>query len=277
MSVVSRLASAAVLLAALPAPAAVQLDAQARDVSFSSLRSHYELFCPTPQSCSVLSSSLTPDSGSQSAAGFAPFDAELSSAIFPSVSVVQHSTLTPSRLAASASHAAAGFGSLSSGAPPGFFIQDSDEHTTASHFRVDFTLDAPTAYALRASAVAGGAGFVGATSVFVELRRASGEVLHRIALQDDDSCFGDPSCSELGPATLDELGTLAAGSYVLEAALEGQSGALITTLVQLANSHTGSFEVELQLGTLVPLPAPALALGAAALLALARRRLRASR
>jgi len=49
------------------------LDWQTRNVGFSSLRTHQELFCSPPQSCSVFSTTLTPDSGSASALNFAPF------------------------------------------------------------------------------------------------------------------------------------------------------------------------------------------------------------
>jgi len=55
---------------------------------------------------------------------------------------------------------------------------------------------------------------------------------------------------------------------VLEAELHGQTGALVTFQVQVANGHTGSFDVDLQLGQTVPLPpfvAPVLALGLAVL------------
>src|SRR4029453_13728533 len=95
---------------------------------------------------------------------------------------------------------------------------------------------------------------------------ANGGVGHRIALEDDDNCFGDPSCSELGPLSLDEQGTLPAGSYVLEARLPGQRGALVPFQVPVPNAHPGSFDVDLQLGTAVPIPpftAPLLALGLA--------------
>ena len=94
-----RLALAATLLA-VPVQAAVTLDAQTREISFDSLRTVTQLFCITPQSCSVLSQTNTPDSGSQSAPGLAPFDASLSSSIFPSVAVSQESTITTGRMKA---------------------------------------------------------------------------------------------------------------------------------------------------------------------------------
>jgi hypothetical protein len=259
-------------LAALPAGAAVTLDAQAREVSFDSLRTVTELFCFSPQSCGVISQTQTPDAGSDAAPGFDPFSSALASAIFPSVAVSQQSTIETSHMQASASFAAAGAASLTLSG--GFTaIQSTDDHETRNLYRVEFTLDQTTGYALDGTIAGGGAGFLGQLELEIALRRANGEIVHRIALQDDDNCLGEPSCSELGPLSLDVSGTLAPGSYVLEARLIGQTEALVTFQVQAANAHTGSFEVDLQLGTPVPIPpfvAPLLAL---ALAACARRRL----
>jgi hypothetical protein len=270
---VRRVAILALLLAA-PVHAGVTLDSQTRNAGFSSLRTHQQLFCSSPQSCSVFSTTQTPDSGSAAAMNFAPFSANLTSAIFPSVSVTQQSTITPSHLEAHASHAAQSEGSLGSGGSPGFFVQDYTSHSTHSLYRVRFTLDEPTPYALTGNLFQSGAGFIGDTDGHVELRRSTGEVLHRIAVEDDDDCF-DPSCTVLGPLSLDEAGTLAAGHYVLEAEITGQTGVLLTFNFQAASGHTGSFDVDLRLGPpQVPTPswiAPPLAL---ALAALARASLR---
>src|SRR5262245_58303322 len=83
-----RLALASALVAA-PVQAAVTLDAQTREIAFDSLRTRTELFCTSPQSCSVISQTNTPDADAEAAPGFDPFDAALSSSIFPSVSVTQ--------------------------------------------------------------------------------------------------------------------------------------------------------------------------------------------
>jgi hypothetical protein len=268
----------ALLLAAAPATAAVSIDAQTRNAAFSSLRTHQELFCTSPQSCSLISQTLTPDSGSQAASSFAPFIAHLTSSVFPNaVDVSQSSWISPAHLSARASHAATGAASLGSGGP-GILIQDYTTHQTSSLFRVDFHVDEATSYRLTGTIAASGAGFIGDTSVHVELRRATGEVLHRIALQDDDNCL-DPSCTVLGPLSLDESGSLPAGSYVLEAELQGQTGVLITSQVQVANSHTGSFDVDLRLGVQVPLlpAAPAALLPAGCIAWVAARRLRRTR
>jgi len=270
-----RLAFVALLVAA-PVHAGVTLDSQTRNVGFSSLRTHQQLFCSSPQSCSVLSTTQTPDSGSASALNFGPFSANLSSSVFPSVSVTQESTTTPSRLEAHATHAAQSAGSLGSSGGPGFFVQDYTSHSTHSLYRVRFTLDESTPYALTGSLFQSGAGFIGDTDGHVELRRSTGEVLHRIAVEDDDSCF-DESCTVLGPVSLDEAGTLSAGSYVLEAEITGQTGSLLTFNFQVSSGHTGSFDVDLRLAPHVPTPgwiAPPLAL---ALAALARASLRGRR
>lgn len=127
-------------------------------------------------------------------------------------------------------------------------------HTTASIFRVDFTLDAPTPYWLDGSIAAAGAGFLGDTGARLELRRSTGEPLHQVELADDDGCF-EQACSDLGSLALDEAGVLDAGSYVLEAELTGQTDVLISLSTQtaVANGHTGAFGVDLQLGAQVPL------------------------
>jgi hypothetical protein len=264
-----KLAIPALLLTALPVQAAVTLDAQTREVSFDSLRTVTEAICITPQSCTVISQTTTPDADTESAPGFDPFSVALSSSIFPSVAVSQESTVTPSRMQAHASHAAAGAASLGQiGGLPPTFVQTIDEHETRSLYRVEFTLDEPTGYLLDGTIVGGGAGFIGDLDMQIALRHANGDVIHRIALEDDDNCFGDPGCSDLGPLSLFESGTLAPGSYVLEAELHGQTGALVTFQVQVANGHTGSFDVDLQLGQTVPIPpfvAPVLALGLAVL------------
>jgi hypothetical protein len=270
-----KLAILAFSLTALPIQAAVTLDAQTREVSFDSLRVHTEAVCITPQSCSVIAQTNTPDAGSETAPGFDPFSAALSSSIFPSVAVSQESTITPSRMRANASHAAAGFASLgTTGGVPPTFVSTTDTHETRSLYHVEFTLDAPTGYLLDGTIVGGGAGFIGTLDMEIALRHANGEIVHRIALESDPNCFGDPSCSDLGPLSLFESGTLAPGSYVLEAEIHGQTGVLISLqLGAFANSHTGSFDVDLQLGEAVPIPpfvAPVLAL---ALAAAARRRL----
>ncbi|HEX5067809.1 MAG TPA: hypothetical protein VFY49_16940 [Myxococcota bacterium] len=267
-----RLALAATL-SAVPVQAAVTLDAQTREISFDSLRTRTELFCTSPQSCSVLSQTNTPDSGSQSAPDFAPFDASLSSSIFPSVAVSQESTLTTGRMKAHASGAAAGAASLgTSGGFPPTFIETVDSHQTRSLYHVEFTLDEPTGYALDGSIAGGEAGFIGDLDLHIELRHAGGAVVHRIELADSDDCL-DPSCATLGPLSLDEQGTLAPGSYVLDAELVGQTGALVTFQVQAANAHLATFDVDLQLGTAVPIPAFVTPLAGLALAAAARRRL----
>ena len=272
-----RLALVALLVAALPVHAGVAIDSQTRNAGYSSMHTRQEVFCSSPQSCSVLSTTQTPDSGSAAAMNFAPFSANLSSAVFPSVSASQHSTITPSHLEAHAAHAAQGTASLGSTGSPGFFIQDYTDHSTHSLYRVRFTLDESTPYALTGNLFQSGAGFLGDTDGHVELRRSTGEVLHRIAVEDDDSCF-DPSCTVLGPLSLDESGTLSAGKYVLEAEITGHTGSIITFNFTAANSHTGSFDVDLRLGPpQVPTPgwiAPPLAL---ALAALARASLRGRR
>jgi hypothetical protein len=151
----------ALLALAPPVEAGVTLDAQTREVAFDSLRTVSELICITPQSCSVLSQTNTPDSGSQSAPDFAPLSAALSSSIFPSVAVSQESTITSSRMQAHASHTASGFASLgSSGGLPPILTESIDIHETRSLYRVEFTLDEPTGYLLDGSIVGGGAGFI---------------------------------------------------------------------------------------------------------------------
>lgn len=268
-----KLAFLALSLTALPIQAAVTLDAQTREVSFDSLRSVTELFCTSPQSCSVISQTDTPDADAESAPGFDPFSAALTSSIFPSVAVSQESTVAPSRLQAHGSHAATGAASLgSTGGSPPTFIQAIDTHETRSLYHVEFTLDAPTGYLLDGTIVGGGAGFIGTLDMEIALRRANGEVVHRIALESDPNCFGG-GCEDLGPLSLFESGTLAPGSYVLDAEIHGQTGALVTFQIQAANGHTGSFDVDLQLGETVPIPpfvVPVLALGLAAA---ARRKL----
>jgi hypothetical protein len=245
--------SALSALSALPAQAAVTLDAQTREVSYDSLFTVTELVCLTPQSCSVISQTQTPDSGSGAAPDFAPYDASLASSIFEAAAS-QQSTVSPSRMLAHGSHAATGGASLtSSGGTPPILTQTIAGHGTRSLYRVEFTLDEPTDYTLDGTIAGGGAGFIGQLQMEIALRRMNGEVVHRIALQDDDNCFLDPECADLGPLSLDESGTLAAGSYVLEAWLIGQTEALVTFQVQVANAHTGSFDVDLQLGAAVPI------------------------
>ena len=264
-----KLAIPALLLTALPVQAAVTLDAQTREVAFDSLRTVTEAICITPQSCSVISQTTTPDADTETAPGFAPFSAALSSSIFPSVSVSQESTITPSRMQGHGSHAAAGSASLGSTGFPPTFIETTDIHETRSLYHVEFTLDEPTGYLLDGTIVGGGAGFIGVLDMEIALRHANGDVVHRIALESDPNCFGDPSCTDLGPLSLFESGTLAPGSYVLEAEIHGQTGVLVSLQFgAFANSHTGSFDVDLQLGETVPIPpfvAPVLALGLAAL------------
>lgn len=258
----------ALALAAPSIQASVVLDAQTREVSFDSLLTVTQAICLTPQSCSVISQTQTPDADSDAAPGFAPFSSSLSSSIFSSVAVSQESTITTGRMRAHASHAADGSASLqNSGGIPPVFTSSVEDHETRSLYRVEFSLDEPTGYALAGTIAGGGAGVLGQLQLEIALRHANGEIVHRIALQDDDNCYGEPSCSELGPLSLDESGTLAPGSYVLEARLFGQTEALVTFQFQGANAHTGSFDVDLQLGTAVPLPpfvAPLLALALAA-------------
>src|SRR5262252_8017017 len=117
-----RLALLALLVAA-PVHAEVSIDSQTRNAGYSSTHTRQQLFCSSPQSCSVLSTTQTPDSGSAAAMNFAPFSASLTSALFPSVSVSQQSTITPSHLEAHAAHASQGQASLGSSGSPGFFIQ----------------------------------------------------------------------------------------------------------------------------------------------------------
>ncbi|HXK26550.1 MAG TPA: hypothetical protein VMS55_28060 [Myxococcota bacterium] len=45
--------------ASTPADASVSLDAQTRNVAFSSRRTHQELFCTSPQSCTLISQTLS--------------------------------------------------------------------------------------------------------------------------------------------------------------------------------------------------------------------------
>ena len=265
-----KLAIPALLLTALPVQAAVTLDAQTREVSFDSLRTVTEAICITPQSCTVISQTTTPDADTETAPGFDPFSAALSSSIFPSVAVSQESTIKPFRMQAHASHEAAGAASLGQiGGLPPTFVETIDEHETRSLYRVEFTLDEPTGFLLDGTIVGGGAGFIGDLDMQIALRHANGDVIHRIALEDDDNCFGDPGCSDLGPLSLFESGTLAPGSYVLEAEIHGHTGAFVSfQFGAIANAHTGSFDVDLQLGQTVPLPpfvAPVLALGLAVL------------
>jgi hypothetical protein len=270
--------AAALVLAALAAPpAAAQLSLVSADravsvdivVTEDYFASCVPLITPgcTPDSTTAFS---YPDSESSSGAG--SFAATAIRAEFPGTTASQDSQLTVAGIAGSGSVG----GSASFFNTGGFPITfHSENHDMESRLVVEFALAEATAYTLDGNVLAGGLIF-STGSARIRLSGPGGTIAE--AQVDSDPNCVDLSCSEVGPVPLAASGTLAAGTYTLEAVAEGVASGAHSTSGSFGTGSGGSFEVELSLAVDAPSLTPAgtallaLLLPAAVALALRRRR-----
>lgn len=157
-----------------------------------------------------------------------------------------------------------------------------DGQSGSSHFETTFTNDAEASYHLTASAALSPAQVIGGIGwgdtlgeVAIGLREQGGAVLASLAIDQSQFCdYIDGFCAP-GSGSLDQSGTLPAGSYLLTARASGfASGWCLDIgggLTCFTTPSTGSFELDFTLASGVPALGPAgpallgLALGLGAL------------
>ncbi len=262
-------------LAATPAAAQLQLVSDDRAVSVDiTVTEDYFASC-----IPLITPGCTPDStttnnypDSASANSGAPFAETASRPEFPTTSASQDSQVSPTGITASGSHAATANFYNTGGFP---ITYHSETHEVESRLVVEFELAEATPYALSGSVATGGAIFSFSSS-YMRLSGPGGTVAE-VQVDSDPNCV-DPSCFQVGPAPLASSGTLAAGTYTLEAVAGGTASGAHSTSGSFGTGVDGSFEVELALAPAVPSLAPpgaallALALGLAGAAAAARAR-----
>jgi hypothetical protein len=254
----------AALAAAAPAGAQLALVSDDRAVSVDvTVSEYYFASCPPLITPGCLPDSTTTNSypDSESASSGAPFSATAGAlGSFAS----QDSQLSATGISGSGSHAASASFYNTGGFPITFH---SENHEAESRLVVEFALAEATPYTLSGSVATGGAIF-SLSSSHIRLSGPGGTVAE-VQVDSDPNCV-DPSCFQVGPVPLASSGTLAAGTYTLEALAGGTASGVHSTSGSFGTGVDGSFEVDLALTVAVPSLAPAgLALLALALVAAA--------
>lgn len=268
-----RVAPALLAALALPAPVLAQLTpvAQSRSASFSWSDDEGTYFClPPPTGCTPEDVTHTEDQDADQAPDFAAWSTSLGGIV-----TLDSSALGAHGFSASASHAASAIAVFQATGQSGEYYGHTSTTTSDAGLSYTFTVAEPTPIRLIGQVATRGAGLLGSMLARVRLTGPGGAALVDVELVDDDGCV-DPECLDLGPEAVDFTGTLLAGSYTVDADLQGLAEPLvsITTGVTAANDYEGSFDLALT----VPPPAPAtgplgLAALVTALVASARRRL----
>jgi len=184
-------------------------------------------------------------SDSETAPDTSPFVETANDPAFPSTWASQDSLLGANRLRASGSHVAASSFWQSGGFPITFH---SESHAAESSVVVDFSLAETTPYRLDGNVATSG-GFTSSSSAWIRLSGPGG-VVAEVQVDTDPNCT-DPGCFTVGPEPLGATGTLAAGSYTLEAIASGNASGLHSTSGSFGGGMGGAFDVELLVGAAV--------------------------
>jgi hypothetical protein len=203
---------------------------------------------------------------STTAPDFAPFSAAASVPEFSNSSATQQSELGASLIAASGSHTGVAAIESDFTAPPPF-SQINETHDTESLFSVTFELTAACDYALTGSVFT--SGIINSLSQSrIRLTGPDSAVIAEIEVISDPNCV-DSSCVNVGPVSLDEIGTLAPGIYTLEAEASGTATGFYSMATgDVMISNAGQFNLQFLLASPVPALPRWLSLAFAALLAL---------
>jgi hypothetical protein len=204
---------------------------------------------------------------STTAPDFTTFSATASVPEFPNSSATQQSEVGASSIAASGSHTAVA-AIESNFTPPPPFSQIEETHDTESSFLVTFELISACDYTLTGSVSTSG-GINALSQSRIRLTESDSAVIAEIEVTSDPDC-ADPSCVDVGPVALHEIGTLAPGIYTLEA----ESSGIATGFYSMATgdvtvSDGGQFNLQFLLTSPVPALPRWAGVALAALLALA--------
>jgi hypothetical protein len=204
---------------------------------------------------------------STTAPDFTPFSAAASVPEFPNSSATQQSEVGASSIAASGSHT--GVVAIESNfTPPPPFSQINETHDTESLFSVTFELTAACDYALTGSVSTSG-GINALSQSRIRLTGPDSAVIAEIEVISDPGCV-DSSCFNVGPVSIDEIGTLSPGLYTLEAEASGTATGFYSMATgDVTISNGGQFNLQLLLASQVPALPLWTGVAFAALLALA--------